>query len=165
MQGTIDEVKKKRRSNALLIQPEHKADAKKLADIFKLSQEKEGTLQLNDPSQISEVLRYIADNDIPTEEPVITATPTVAPTPEPTAEPTDETDNPDNPTENPDDQPEITPEPTEKPEETVEPVNNTPSTSQTHHYTLTMHINEEALKQWQNAFETIDQLVYVLEHK
>ncbi|MBR4777965.1 MAG: ABC transporter ATP-binding protein [Lachnospiraceae bacterium] len=65
MQGTIEEVKKKRRSNALLIQPEHKADAKKLAELFKLSQEKEGTLILNDASKLPEVLRYLADNDIP----------------------------------------------------------------------------------------------------
>jgi len=65
MQGTIEEVKKKRRSNALLIQPERKADAKKLADIFKLSQEKEGTLLLNDSAKLPEVLRYLADNDIP----------------------------------------------------------------------------------------------------
>jgi ABC-2 type transport system ATP-binding protein len=65
MQGTIEEVKKKRRSNALLIQPERKADAKKLADIFKLSQGKEGTLLLNDSAKLPEVLRYLADNDIP----------------------------------------------------------------------------------------------------
>ena len=65
MQGTIEEVKKKRRSNALLIQPEHKADAKKLAELFKLSQEKEGTLLLNDVAKLPEVLRYLADNDIP----------------------------------------------------------------------------------------------------
>ena len=101
----------------------------------------------------------IDNNDIPTEEISVTPAPTEAPTEEPTAEPTDEADNPDEQTED-------TPEPTYEPEETPEPVNDTPAPSQQpRHYTLTMHINEEALKQWQNAFETIDQLVYVLEHK
>ena len=65
MQGTIDEVKAKRRSDALEIRMENKEDAKKLASAFKLDDLKSDTVLLQDNSKLPEVLRYLADNDMP----------------------------------------------------------------------------------------------------
>ena len=65
MQGTIDEVKAKRRSDALEIRMENKEDAKKLVSAFKLDDLKSDTVLLQDNSKLPEVLRYLADNDMP----------------------------------------------------------------------------------------------------
>lgn len=71
MQGTIEEVKNKRRGNAIEIQFENKNDTDKLLAIFKkkdcssLESTSSGALVVKDQKIIPEILRFIGDNSIP----------------------------------------------------------------------------------------------------
>lgn len=66
MQGSIEEVKSKRRSNAVEIQLEREADAKTLAGTFGGFQViKPEVLLLKDAAVVSDVLRFMADHDMP----------------------------------------------------------------------------------------------------
>ena len=80
LQGTIPEIKSKRRGSALTIQLENAKDAdrisgflnnKNISDTHKtaanatLVPEIPGTLILNDDTLLPEVLRFLADNNIP----------------------------------------------------------------------------------------------------
>ena len=71
MQGTIEEVKNKRRGNAIEIQFENKNDTDKLLAIFKkkdcssLESTSFGALVVKDQKIIPEILRFIGDNSIP----------------------------------------------------------------------------------------------------
>lgn len=63
MQGTIEEVKQKRRSTATELRLEHETDAKALMRAFtELQKMPSGDLILNDPCKLPEIMRYIADN-------------------------------------------------------------------------------------------------------
>ena len=74
MQGSIEDVKKKRRSNAMDIELEKASDAEEMLRVFgKGQQNKEpqmltvlrpGTLLLGEPSMQPEILRYMADHEI-----------------------------------------------------------------------------------------------------
>ena len=74
MQGSIEDVKKKRRSNAMEIELEKASDAEEMLRVFgKGQQNKEpqmltvlrpGTLLLGEPSMQPEILRYMADHEI-----------------------------------------------------------------------------------------------------
>lgn len=74
MQGSIEDVKKKRRSNAMEIELEKASDAEEMLRVFgKGQQNKEpqmltvlrpGTLLLAEPSMQPEILRYMADHEI-----------------------------------------------------------------------------------------------------
>ena len=71
MQGTIEEVKNKRRGNAIEIQFENKNDTDKLLAIFKkkdsssLETTSSGALVVKDHKIVPEILRFIGDNSIP----------------------------------------------------------------------------------------------------
>ena len=71
MQGTIEEVKNKRRGNAVEIQFENRKNTEKLLGIFKktdsssIETNASGTLIVKDQKLVPEVLRFIADNAIP----------------------------------------------------------------------------------------------------
>ena len=71
MQGTIEEVKNKRRGNAIEIQFENKNDTDKLLAIFKkkdsssLETTSSGALVVKDQKIFPEILRFIGDNSIP----------------------------------------------------------------------------------------------------
>ena len=71
MQGPIEEVKNKRRGNAIEIQFENKNDTDKLLAIFKkkdsssLESTSSGALVVKDQKIIPEILRFIGDNSIP----------------------------------------------------------------------------------------------------
>ena len=71
MQGTIEEVKNKRRGNAIEIQLEQKADNKVIAGKFNSSKNivleanDSGVLLLKNADKLPDILRYLADNAIP----------------------------------------------------------------------------------------------------
>lgn len=71
MQGTIEEVKNKRRGNAVEIQFENRKNTEKLLGIFKktdsssIETNASGTLIVKDQKLVPEILRFIADNAIP----------------------------------------------------------------------------------------------------
>ena len=71
MQGTIEEVKNKRRGNAIEIQFENKNDTDKLLAIFKkkdcssFESTSSGALVVKDQKIVPEILRFIGDNSIP----------------------------------------------------------------------------------------------------
>ena len=71
MQGTIEEVKNKRRGNAIEIQLEQKADNKVIAGKFNSSKNivleanDSGVLLLKNTDKLPDILRYLADNAIP----------------------------------------------------------------------------------------------------
>ena len=71
IQGTIEEVKNKRRGNAVEIQFENRKNTEKLLGIFKktdsssIETNASGTLIVKDQKLVPEVLRFIADNAIP----------------------------------------------------------------------------------------------------
>ena len=66
LQGTIDEIKEKRRSNAMEFRMERTEDAKLLLDAFgDLQTEESGILILQDPKKLPEILRFVADRNLP----------------------------------------------------------------------------------------------------
>ena len=71
MQGTIEEVKNKRRGNAIEIQLEQKTDIKVVAERFNSSKNivlettDTGVLLLKNTEKLPDILRYLADNTIP----------------------------------------------------------------------------------------------------
>ncbi|MBR4344635.1 MAG: ABC transporter ATP-binding protein [Lachnospiraceae bacterium] len=65
MQGTIEEVKNKRRGNAVEIKMEREEDARRISEIFDLKGNKEETVILSDNLRLPELLRYLADNKLP----------------------------------------------------------------------------------------------------
>ncbi|MBR4733604.1 MAG: ABC transporter ATP-binding protein [Lachnospiraceae bacterium] len=66
MQGSIEEVKSKRRSNAVEIQMERAEDAQTLAGTFSGFQVvKPEVLLLKDAAKVSDVLRFLADHEMP----------------------------------------------------------------------------------------------------
>ena len=71
MQGTIEEVKNKRRGNSVEIQFENRKNAEKLLGIFKktdsssIETNASGTLIVKDQKLVPEIQRFIADNAIP----------------------------------------------------------------------------------------------------
>ncbi len=63
MQGTIEEVKQKRRSTATELRLEHENDTKALIRAYtELQRLPSGDIVLNDPAKLPEIMRYIADN-------------------------------------------------------------------------------------------------------
>ena len=62
MQGSIEDVKRRRRSNATEIRMDREEDMKALSDAFpELTRDGSGNLILADPSKMPDVLRFMAD--------------------------------------------------------------------------------------------------------
>ena len=65
MQGSIEEVKRKRRSNSTEIRMDSDADTAALANAFKeLKKDTSGSMILSDPGKIPEILRFMADRNM-----------------------------------------------------------------------------------------------------
>ena len=65
LQGTIEQIKEKRRSNAMELQMERAEDAGLLADAFKeLEPEKSGALILRDTKKLPAIMRFMADREL-----------------------------------------------------------------------------------------------------